>query len=129
MTPIKGPSWEREATLREITDADTVRLNVDVGFDLNFHPKFRLYMVNSPEKTGKTKAAGLAAKAYVVNWFADKPVFFVRTFKAAPEQEKYGRWLVEIWSIDGKQCLNKDLLSSGHAVPMNADGSMPKPSP
>lgn len=126
MTPIKGPSWEREATLRRVLDGDTVRLNVDVGFDLDFHPKFRLYMVQAPEKTGKTKVAGLRAMTFVSNWFADKPLFLVRTFKASPEQEKYGRWLVEVWSLDGTSCLNKDLLSSGNAVPMNADGSMPK---
>jgi endonuclease YncB( thermonuclease family) len=32
-------------------------------------------------------------------------------------KEKYGRWLVEVWSTDG-ECLNTELLSRGFAVPM-----------
>lgn len=129
LTPIKGPSWEREATLRRVLDGDTMQLNVDVGFDHDAHPKFRLFMVNAPEKTGKTKVAGLRAMAFVTSWFADKPLFLVRTYKASPEQEKYGRWLVEVWSLDGKSCLNQELIASGNAEPMTADGSMPKASP
>ncbi len=77
----------------------------------------RLLGVNSPEKTGATKVAGLAARDYTQGWFEryDEPGPWPFTLRSE-KVEKYGRFLGTIWSADGDHCLNEMIVEAGHAV-------------
>ena len=61
--------------------------------------------------------AGVAARDYVRWWLGvytlgDR----VKLVTHKDSQEKYGRYLAEVWSPDWAHCLNADLLASGNAV-------------
>jgi endonuclease YncB( thermonuclease family) len=99
-----------------VVDGDTLHVEVDLGMDVKIKTTLRLYGINAPEMHGETKAAGTAAKAYALSWFAGHVgggEFTVRTYKDA--KEKYGRYLATVIAPDGA-VLNDDLVASGNAV-------------
>jgi micrococcal nuclease len=104
------------ADLIKVVDADTLDVRVDLGFHMAFTTRLRLYGVNAPEMS---TPAGVAARDWVGLWLARHAKNGqVRILSRKPEgdQDKYGRYLA--WVIaPGGACLNKDLLSAGHAVP------------
>lgn len=109
------------AKLERIVDADTLDLNIDLGFKVWVKVRVRLTGINAPEIWGVKKESeeyqkGKLALAYVEGWFSSlgSETFIVRTEK--DEQEKYGRWLAEVTSLDGTKVLTEDLVNSGHAV-------------
>jgi endonuclease YncB( thermonuclease family) len=104
--------YEYAATLKSIHDGDTLRLVVDLGFEVQETMIIRLYGLNAPELSTD---AGKTALVYVVNWFKDNgQTVILQSHK--DKQEKYGRYLGTILASNGKS-LNADLLSSGNAVP------------
>lgn len=111
--------YEYAARVVNVVDGDTVDAAVNLGFDVVFNVRFRLYGVNTPEKTGASKEKGLAAKAFAENWLKDRPIT-VKTVK--DKQEKFGRYLAVIQDAshpeDGtvKTTLNQALIDSGNAV-------------
>jgi micrococcal nuclease len=117
--PIAGPAYEYRTQLKHVVDGDTLDLDIDVGFDIHAMTRIRLLGINTPEVVGATKAQGLAASEFARQWLDNrKGEVLIRSYKAK-QKEKYGRWLAEIWSLDGDQSLNQELLSRGFALPMN----------
>jgi len=111
---------EYPAKLVRVIDGDTVVLDVDLGFHVTIRETFRLYGVNAPEMRGEDKGAGQAAKAFVEQWFATKTNPVASTYKPRP-QDKYGRWLVDVWdSPEAYTALNDALVAAGHAVRADA---------
>lgn len=104
--------YEYAATLLSIHDGDTLRLDVDLGFNIhNTNMDIRLYGLNAPELN---TAPGKVALAYVKDWFTTKgDKVTLRSYK--DKQEKYGRYLGIIVASDGS-ILNDDLIHSGNAV-------------
>lgn len=108
------PAYRYAATVIRIVDGDTCYLNVDCGFRIFGAMEFRLYGINAPEVVGASKAAGLAAKAYLETLVPAGAAITVETFK---DPEKYGRWL-GILHTDGETAsVNDRMVSSGNAVP------------
>lgn len=114
-----------KAVLRRVIDGDTVCLDVDLSFDIWARDlTFRLFGINSPEKRGLTKEAGLAASAYLSNLllrYAPRNELEVKTHQVKDKaaRDKYGRWLVELqgFTPDGKPVnLNEQMVAAGHAV-------------
>lgn len=114
--------YEYRAEVLSVYDADTIRLRVDLGMETYVKHSVRLNGIDAPEIRGEEKPQGEAAKAFVEQWFQDncierggKRLIVVNTIK--DRREKYGRYLVIVWSTDGEpRCLNDDLVEAGHAV-------------
>lgn len=88
------PAYTYQATVVSIVDGDTVRLDVDAGFNCHFHEKFRLAHVNTPEKTDKD--GWLRSTSRVKELLPVGGKCFIKSLG----QDKYGRWLAEIF-VDG----------------------------
>lgn len=114
--------YEYRALVLAVVDADTLRLEVDLGLDIRHRLTVRLAGVDAPElATDAGKAAlqftrsWLAAHALVPGVHATENAFelIVRTHK--DKREKYGRYLADVFA--GEHCLNLDLVNAGHARP------------
>lgn len=107
--------YHYRATVEKVVDGDTIDLHIDLGFDIGYNLRVRLYGVNTPEKVGATKVAGLAATKFTKDAVEGKSVT-IQTF--LDKTEKFGRILARVfYTVDGaEKCLNDDLISSGNAV-------------
>ena len=99
--------YEYPAELVRCTDADTVRLIVDVGFNMTRREAaYRLLRVNAPElNTPEGKASKAALEAYLLG-----KKLTAQTFKS----DAFGRYLVEL-TANGES-VSDWLVSSGWAV-------------
>lgn len=105
---------EYAAKLINIIDADTVKLEVDLGFHTWLRATFRLARINAPELM---TLDGIQAKAFVVERLSAATAIRIQSSRS----EKYGRWLCELnYQTSASQFqwtnLNNLLLESGHAV-------------
>lgn len=75
-------------------DGDTIWLNVDVGFRIWTEQEYRLVGVNTPEK-GKLNYK--EANAFVNALAAAGTTVVAKTYK---DEEKYGRWLCDLYVED-----------------------------
>lgn len=103
------------ASLIEVVDGDTLKLQLDLGFSVFVKMSCRLARVNAPEMV---TLQGAQAKQFV----ADTLSAAANLQAATAKPDKYGRWLVEV-SFDDPQHVGQQinlsdlLLSTGHAVP------------
>jgi len=95
-----------KAYLDRVIDGDTLKLNIDLGFDTFIKETVRLRWINTPEI--KTEG-GQKAKRFVTKFLKQKNELIVRTHY----EDKFGRYLVDIW-MDGEY-LNQALLNKGLA--------------
>lgn len=115
-----NPYWYK-ATVLKVIDGDTFDVMIDVGFDIHFKARVRLYGVNTPEsrtKDAAEKEMGLKAKAFTSDWLTNHSTVFLKT--VIDKNEKYGRVLAEIYSSADinsptTACLNKDIVQAGYA--------------
>lgn len=119
--------YEYKAKVINVVDGDTLDLDLDLGFDTHIvggdNGRIRLYGINTPEKTGATKEAGLKAKAFVEAAVLGKYVT-VQTMK--DKNEKFGRILgtilyTDVAAIPGTvnvttKNLAKELIAAGLGV-------------
>jgi micrococcal nuclease len=102
--------YEYAARLVKVVDADTLDLDIDVGFNIHTRQRVRLAGLNAPEKN---TPQGQDAIAYVHAWLNDLgPDLTVRT--VLDKREKYGRLLGTV--IAKTRNLNADLITNGHAL-------------
>ena len=110
-----------------IVDGDTVDATIDLGFDVLYKTRVRLYGINTPETRTKDleeKERGLAAKARL-NEIINKAVHMGHhLILQSEEKDKYGRYLGTIIiqdcrpdHQDEKSNVNQMLVEEGHAVP------------
>ncbi|CAK9059779.1 Modification methylase DpnIIB (M.DpnIIB) (Adenine-specific methyltransferase DpnIIB) (M.DpnII 2) [Durusdinium trenchii] len=109
--PVHSPYVYR-ARVTQVVDGDTVDADVDLGFGIHFHTRFRLYGIDAWEKTGAERERGLAARAWLAERIADREILIE---SIRDRQGKYGRYLVILWA-DGEN-LNERLVELGHAEP------------
>tara|TARA_B100000700_G_scaffold312213_1_gene395483 strand:- start:180 stop:506 length:327 start_codon:yes stop_codon:yes gene_type:complete len=104
--------YEYRAYVRKVYDADTVTVDIDLGFDVVLKgQKIRLTKINAPEVRGKERPEGLKSRDALRDKIGNK---WVKIKTQQDKKGKYGRWLGEIW-IEGL-CINDWLLSEGYAV-------------
>jgi len=107
-----------KARLDRVVDGDTVDLVIDLGFDIHHRVRCRLFGIDTPEVRTKDlheKELGMAAKAYVIDWFDLNKECYVETIK--DRTGKYGRLLAKIYADETMQIsLNEQLVDAGHAV-------------
>lgn len=100
------------AKVVSIYDADTVRLDIDLGCNIWIkNEPIRLYGINAYEVRGAERELGLAAKAFVEERMQAGDEVLLQTHKDG--KGKYGRWLGIIW-VNGVN-LNDALVTAGHA--------------
>lgn len=120
--------YQYKAQARQVIDADTIDVLIDLGFGVHTMQRLRLYGIDAPEM--KTEA-GKIAKEYVKSVLlgADASMFvYVRTFK--DRKDKYGRKLAVLYFDPVSMLLDHDeskiemmvssfnlqIVRNGHAV-------------
>ena len=102
--------YEYMGNVVSVHDADTITVDVDLGFDVHFTIPLRLYGINAPElSTEEGKAARDWMQAQLPTGYPVK----IQTYK--DRKEKYGRYLATVW--DGLRNLNEELVANNMAVP------------
>lgn len=118
--PFRGNIYTYRSKVENIVDGDTIDLFVDLGFETWKHVRIRLADIDTPETRTTDlieKAAGLAAKEYVVSRIpVGTEVRLIST-----SYDKYGRVLGYIWLLDSNGqmliSINDELLNLGYAKP------------
>jgi micrococcal nuclease len=98
-------------------DGDSVVLTVDKGFrTAQRREKFRLVGIDTPEIRGVEKEQGLVSKARVEELAPAGSGVVILSHKN--KNDKYGRWLIEIWGTDEDEprSINKVLIDEGLAT-------------
>jgi len=111
--------YEYKAIVKKIYDADTVTVDIDLGFGTWIkNQQIRLKGINAPELRGEEKPLGIIARDVLIKWIPINSEIILRTFK--DDKEKYGRWLGEIFvpDIATKELtsINEQLVAGGYAV-------------
>ena len=99
------------AEIVEVYDGDTVTARVDLGFRVSVMVRVRLSRINAPEVRGAERERGLRSRDWLRERLIGEKVI-LRTEK--DKQEKFGRWLGEIWDDEG-ECINDTLVLLGLA--------------
>jgi len=105
--------YEYKATIIDIYDADTMTLEIDLGFNIKITEKVRLYGIDTPElrtKNKQEKKLGYEARDYLRNLLLDKDVT-IQTIK--DKKGKFGRYLVVVYYEDDN--INNHLIDLGYA--------------
>lgn len=107
--------YEYRATVISIIDADTLKLDVDLGFRTHVRTTFRLSRINAPELL---TLEGMQARNFVAEILSKATAIKITSSRS----EKYGRWLCELFFQSADQPgrwlnLNTLLLEKGHARP------------
>ena len=90
-----------KATVVDVYDADTITVDVDLGFhQISEHIKLRLFGINAPEMRGPEKVAGTKSRDWLRDQILGRQVV-IRTYKDGRGTGKYGRWLADVFAIDG----------------------------
>ena len=116
-----------KAKVNRVIDGDTVDILIDLGFGLYKDVHARFWGINAPEishpKDEEELLRGLATKARVEEWFktnAPDGYVIIRSHNGKElKQEKYGRWLIEIYPIGYTKetvSLNDTLVKENLAV-------------
>jgi endonuclease YncB( thermonuclease family) len=109
------------ALVERVIDADTIWLNIDLGFSCWSRQKVRLRDIDAPELSTKK---GLEAKEFVEAKLKKVPFVVVKTYKS----DKYDRYLTDVFYLNDEAkaqtvleegtFLNQELLDLGLAVVM-----------
>lgn len=102
------------AIVIDVYDGDTITVVADLGFHTKQTLKIRLYGIDTPELRGETRDQGLAAKQRLSELILGKQIV-LKTYK--DRQEKFGRWLGDIYLPDSTSSINTILLNEGLARP------------
>lgn len=110
-------NYPRTTIIRWI-DGDTVKVLIDVGFDITVKQTVRLKGINTPELKSSDatirKAAGAAREA-AMKLAPEGSTVRVQSEKGFAH-EKYGRYLAIIHTAAGVN-LTDELIRTGHGVP------------
>ena len=103
------------ARLKRVIDGDTADFDIDLGFHVHIHVSVRFKGYNAPEISGKSKAAGAAAKAELETLLSGETVILT-TEKSF--QQTFARYLatVTVAKADGWVDVAKHMKSKGFDV-------------
>lgn len=108
--------WSYNATLRDVIDGDTVRLDIDLGFNATLRNYIvRLYGINAPEVKGESKELGLKSKEALGQFISIGSSLILYTVK--DKKDVYGRILGVLY-LDLKvfnSSINRLMINGGFA--------------
>jgi endonuclease YncB( thermonuclease family) len=113
------PNYVRNAVVQNVHDGDTLHALVDLGYHVTFTWEFRLRGIDAEELE---KPGGHEARDYLISLIGPNENVVIHSFK--DPEEKYGRWLADIFLPDGTNLCQK-MLDDGWALPYSGRG--PKP--
>ena len=102
--------YNYSATIIRWIDGDTVDMHVDLGFRTMVETRFRLFGIDTPERGQQNYREATA----LANQLA--PVGSTLQISTYKDPDKYGRWLVDIFTAD-EHTVSETLLASGYAKP------------
>lgn len=107
-----GVEYWYSAVVLGVHDGDTMTLRIDMGRRIYIEDSIRLYRINAPELS---QAGGKEAREYLKQLCPIGLAVRVRTYKN--KDDKYGRWLGDIWVTGEKEatCINDYMVLTGHA--------------
>lgn len=111
--------YEYRASAVRVIDADTIDIDIDLGFRLTSRQRVRLAGINAPEVN---TPAGMVAKAYLTTYLEVGALLTVQSEKPGGG-DKYGRYLATLWR--GPVNVNNLLVTAGHAVAWDGTGVKP----
>ena len=121
--PRKGPSLGdptdfsyRIKKVTKVVDGDTIDVLLDMGFDIKYKSRVRLFGIDTPEsrtRNKEEKVRGLLSKVYLKDAIKKAKKLTIKTHKGS-ETGKFGRILGEIFA-DGIN-LNLKMCTEGYAV-------------
>ena len=121
--PRKGPTLGdptdfsyRINKVTKVVDGDTVDVLLDMGFDIKYKSRVRLFGIDTPEsrtRNKEEKVRGLLSKVYLKDAIKKAKKLTIKTHKGS-ETGKFGRILGEIFA-DGIN-LNLKMCNEGYAV-------------
>jgi len=106
--------YEYKCEVKRVVDGDTVDVIIDLGFDISYSSRVRLYGIDTPESRTRDKdekARGLISKDFLKSWL-DKGNVVIRTRK--DKKGKFGRVLGEMVVDDIN--INELMIEEHHAV-------------
>lgn len=115
--------YEYNGQIVKVVDGDTVDVILDLGLNIKHKIRLRLSRINTPEIFGVLKDSveyqkGLASKRFVED-FAKLTNNNVRISTIKDKTEKYGRYLAEIYALEGPfkdKNLSNEMYDSGFAT-------------
>jgi micrococcal nuclease len=99
-----------------IVDGDTIDVIIDLGFDIMYKSRVRLFGIDTPESrtsNKEEKVRGLLSKNFLKEHLKSHSKIIIKTHKGE-ETGKFGRILGEIF-IDGIN-INQKMCDEGYAV-------------
>jgi endonuclease YncB( thermonuclease family) len=115
--PFPTGKFTKPVLTYEVIDGDTVKVSLDLGFNIEFKTHVRVYLVDTPEKrVAEQKQAALAVKAIVQDWFAGIPADKLMCESVCAD--KYGeRWVGDFFCLgaEREQSLSRFLIDNGYA--------------
>jgi|TARA_R110000823_G_scaffold72988_1_gene167990 micrococcal nuclease len=106
--------YEYNCKVKRVVDGDTVDVVIDLGFDIHYSSRVRLYGIDTPESRTRDKdekARGFISKDFLKSWL-DKGDVVIRTRK--DKKGKFGRVLGEM-VVDNIN-INELMIEEHHAV-------------
>lgn len=106
--------WVYRATILRVVDGDTIDAEVDLGFGVYRRDRFRLQGIDTPELNSRDpdeRQRALHARNRLIELAGAGTRVLLRTHR--DRQEKYGRYLTEVWTEAGQDVV-ATLLQEGH---------------
>ena len=100
----------------KVIDGDTIDVILDMGFDILYKKRVRLFGIDTPESRTRDKVEkkyGLLSKKFLQEQLKKAKKVIIKTYKG-DETGKFGRRLGDVF-IDG-QSVNSLMCTKGHAV-------------
>ena len=107
----------RISKVTKVVDGDTIDVIMDMGFDIMYKSRVRLFGIDTPESRTRNldeKKRGLLAKKYLQEALKAGNKLSIKTYKDN-ETGKFGRILGDVF-IDGKS-INAQMVKDFMAVP------------
>jgi micrococcal nuclease len=92
--------YEYNCEIKRVVDGDTVDVIIDLGFDIFYKSRVRLYGIDTPESRTRNKdekVRGLMSKQYLIDEL-EKGQVVIKTYK--DKKGKFGRVLGEMYVGD-----------------------------
>ena len=108
--------YEYACEVERVVDGDTVDVVLDLGFDILYKSRVRLYGIDTPESRTRNKdekARGKMATAYLKQAISDGDKVVIQT-KLKDSRGKFGRVLGDV-VIDGLN-INQTMVENNYAV-------------
>jgi micrococcal nuclease len=107
--------WTYRARLVRVVDADTIHVELDLGFDVVKREVLRLAKLDSPELS---TPEGRVARAVALDWLSDAKTVEWPLLITTRKADRYKRYIATVTdATTSRPSLNDYLLEHGYAQP------------